>query len=350
MPIRSFVMYSAADVGVTAANYSSTTMTTGSSFTASATAAANGVTVNDTDSQNNLFNDGTPANGFATPVNQLLSGTVDGTTFTNVTSNPENEYQVTDSSGNVVGFIYDMYPTNGKSFTLLQGFVSTFALVPGEAYTVVRTNGLPSPNYNTFLTCFVRGTLIETNKGPVAIENLTHGDMVKTISNGYQPIRWKGHTTVQGIGKFAPIRICAGVLGNTRDLLVSRQHRMVVSSKITDRMFDGDVLVSAIKLTELPGIFIDESVGDVEYLHLLFDKHEIIFAEGALSESLHTGPEALKGIPAEAKAEIFDLFPELQRANHDPQPALLIPSLKQQKQLVARHLANKKQLVENRPT
>ena len=126
-----------------------------------------------------------------------------------------------------------------------------------------------------------------------------------------------------------------------RDLLVSRQHRMLVRSKITERMFGkAEVLIPAIKLIELPGIFIDESVDSVEYYHLLFDRHEIIYAEGAPTESLFTGPEALKSLSQEAREEILTIFPEITELSYKPEPACFVPPGKQQKRLIARHLKN----------
>lgn len=84
--------------------------------------------------------------------------------------------------------------------------------------------------------------------------------------------------------------------------MVSRQHRMLVRSKVAERMFGRpDALVSAIKLTALPGIYVDDQVEEVEYFHILFDQHEIVWAEGAPSESMFAGPEALKSIPAVAR-------------------------------------------------
>ena len=49
----------------------------------------------------------------------------------------------------------------------------------------------------------------------------------------------------------------------------------------------------------------------IAYHHLLFDRHEIIFAEGAAVESLHPGKEAMGALSAASRAEILALFPDL---------------------------------------
>ncbi|KEJ90393.1 hemolysin-type calcium-binding region [Sulfitobacter donghicola DSW-25 = KCTC 12864 = JCM 14565] len=201
------------------------------------------------------------------------------------------------------------------------------------------------------MLCFTRGALIETVKGQCEVERLKVGDKIRVASGGCKKIRWISSSKVNGRTlerqpKLRPVRICAGALGNglpERDLLVSRQHRMLVQSKVAERMFGTtEALVAAIRLTALPGIYVDEQIEDVEYFHILFDHHEIIWAEGAPSESLFTGPEALKSIPPEARIEVETLFPELCALEYQAAPAALIPSGKAQKQLVARHLKNAK--------
>jgi hypothetical protein len=117
-------------------------------------------------------------------------------------------------------------------------------------------------------------------------------------------------------------------------------------SPISQGMFGTqDCLIAAIKLTDLPGIAIDTYCGDVTYIHLLFDQHEVITADGAPCESLHTGPEAIKSIPAAARSELFAIFPELM-AKSCPRPlAALCPENRQQRQFVSRHKKNKKRLL-----
>ncbi len=206
----------------------------------------------------------------------------------------------------------------------------------------------------TGFPCFVQGTRIATGKGAIRVQRLQVGDMIPTKSNGPRKIRWIGRRRfdaedLRRTPKLRPIRIMAGALGNgmpERDLLVSRQHRMLVQSRIAEHMFGApEVLIPAIRLIKLPGIFIDEAAQSVEYFHLLFDRHEVIFAEGAPTESLYTGPEALRSISPDAREEILTIFPEVADQDYTPQPARLIPRRKQQKHLIARHLKNNKPLL-----
>lgn len=201
------------------------------------------------------------------------------------------------------------------------------------------------------VVCFANGTLIATKAGKIPVEELQVGDLVMTLGGDFKPIRWIGSRKVRlrpesAADTLRPIRIMAGALGHglpSRDMLVSRQHRMLVSSKIATRMFQSpNVLIAAIKLTELPGIFIDQDVTEVTYFHFLFDQHEVVFAEDAPAESLFTGKEAMKHIPPAAREEIFALFPQLRQHDTVGEPAFTTPAGHLQKKLVARHLKNEK--------
>ena len=200
------------------------------------------------------------------------------------------------------------------------------------------------------ITCFTTGTLIQTRTSFQAIEDIEIGDVIET-SLGQSPVLWIGRRKISAQAlahnpKLRPIRILAGALGKglpKRDLLVSRQHRILVQSKISERMFGKpEVLISAIRLIALSGVFIDESVTEVEYFHLLFDQHRIIFAEGSPTESMYTGPEALKNLSKVSREEILKIFPEVAKLDYAPTPARFIPNGKQQNKFVARHLKNNK--------
>lgn len=197
----------------------------------------------------------------------------------------------------------------------------------------------------TNVICFTRGTMIKTIEGEKAVETLEQGDLVWTQDRGYQAIRWIGARAVstkvlEEFENIRPIRIQAGALGGglpKADLLVSPQHRMFLNSLIAERVSgQKEVLASARHLVQVQGIDIDTSCEPIEYWHFMFDQHEIVEANGSLSESLFTGPEALKAVPAEAREEILTLFPELQDATFSPEPARPLMSGR-----VARKLANR---------
>lgn len=202
--------------------------------------------------------------------------------------------------------------------------------------------------------CFVRGTMIATPRGEVRIEDLTADDLVITVDHGPQPIRWIGSSKVsasrlQAAENLRPIRIRAGALGANHpatDLTVSPQHRILVKSRIAEKMFgEIEVLVAAKQLLQVEGVDIVNDMAEVEYFHMLFDRHEIVIANGAEAESLYTGPEALKSVTEEAREEIFALFPELMDRDYTPTAARVLVSGRQARKLAVRHIANKKPLV-----
>lgn len=205
-----------------------------------------------------------------------------------------------------------------------------------------------TPNSGT-IPCLTNGTLVQTQHGTMLFEELRAGMKLETMDGAFKPLRKllsKSVTAKQmrANPKLYPIRICAHALGNglpKRDLLVSRQHRMLVESRIVKRMFgQGGVLIPAVKLLALPGVYIDRSLESVAYFHLLLDAHEVIYAEGAPTESLLLGAETLRALSGDVLEEIRTLFPETLCTASDQSTARLIPRNKQQKNLIARHAKN----------
>jgi len=161
------------------------------------------------------------------------------------------------------------------------------------------------------IVCFTRGTMIETDVGEVAIEDLAVGDMVQTKDNSLQELRWIGSRKVPAKDSLAPIMIKAGAMANDRDLLVSPQHRMVVEGWKPELLFgEREVLAAAKHLVNNDTIYV-QSGGMVEYFHMLFDTHEIVFANGAASESFHPGEVGMSALTDDARDEIYTIFPEL---------------------------------------
>lgn len=244
----------------------------------------------------------------------------------------------------------------------LAGYITSEPLVAGVNYSYSTSNVTPfnapdttDPTALVDVPCFTRGTLIETDAGPTVVERLKVGDLVKTAEHGLQRIHWIGASRVtaaqlEASPNLYPIRISRHALGQgipSRDLLVSRQHRMMVSSKIVQRMFKTDaVLVAACKLTDVAGIYVDRDVDSVDYFHLLLERHDVIFAEGAPTESFFTGKQALEAIGPEARKELSKVLIDLSLKGGEIAPALPIPAGKLQKNLIARHVKNNQYLLQ----
>lgn len=164
---------------------------------------------------------------------------------------------------------------------------------------------------NVNLACFVRGSRILTKRGEVAVEDLAAGDMVHTMDNGVQPVRHVMSRCVSAKGQFAPIVIRKGALGNTRGLSVSPQHRMLITGWQAEMMFgEGEVLVAAKHLVNGDTIY-QQRGNDVTYFHIVFDRHEIIYAEGIASESFLVTAESVQQQEQATYDELIALFPAL---------------------------------------
>lgn len=234
------------------------------------------------------------------------------------------KYTFTGSDGSS-GTVYFLATNSANNYGPLM--VSNTPLDPGVTYTFGTFNTDGAVAYSSLVTCFAAGTRIETERGLVAVEDIRPGDRVSTLDEGLQPVRWVGRRQL-GPGdlaansKLRPVRIAAGALGHgrpARDLLVSPQHRVLVRARVVERMFAApEVLLPAIKLVEMPGIAVAGDVAEVTYFHLLFDRHQIVFSEGAETESLFLGAQSLRALGADLREEIATLFPEVMQPGFVP--------------------------------
>lgn len=179
-------------------------------------------------------------------------------------------------------------------------------------YTVTDGNNTDVGFVNaTSVPCFVKGTLISTPDGDVPVESLTEGDLVHTQDEGPQPLRWIGTRTVAAIEQYAPILIRAGTFGQHGDVMVSPLHRVLIRDSLAELLFgDREVLVAAKDLVNDRSVTRREG-GSVTYVHLMFDKHQVVFSEGLATESFLPGPQTTKSFEREIVEEICSIFPEL---------------------------------------
>lgn len=112
-----------------------------------------------------------------------------------------------------------------------------------------------------------------------------------------------------------PVQISRGALGPglpNRDMMVSPQHRMLIEGAQPEMLFgEPEVLVAATHLCGRAGVSQVLARG-ITYIHLMFDQHEIVNADGCWTESFQPGGAVLDGMAEAQRDELLELFPELQ--------------------------------------
>ncbi|MBZ8117455.1 Hint domain-containing protein [Roseovarius sp. LXJ103] len=180
-------------------------------------------------------------------------------------------------------------------------------------YTVENDAGVSDTGFVLVdsVPCFVAGTHVQTPDGPRAVETLVPGDLVMTRDEGAQPLRWIGERRVEAKGGFAPIHIAANTFGRHGDLFLSPLHRVLIRDSLAELLFgEAEVLVCARDLVNDLSVRRVEG-GEVDYVHILFDRHQVVFSEGLETESFLPGPQTHNSFEAEIVAEICALFPEI---------------------------------------
>ncbi len=168
--------------------------------------------------------------------------------------------------------------------------------------------------------CFTPGTMMRTENGLMRVEDIEQGTKVQTKDNGCQEVLWTGSRRVTGARLYAmphlsPIRLRAGSLDNDvpdAGLLVSPDHRLMVKGARARALFNTDeVLVTARDLINDQSIYVDRSLREVRYIHMLLPSHEVVFANGVESESFHPASAGLDHLEDGERARLFEQVPEI---------------------------------------
>ncbi|WP_170558562.1 Hint domain-containing protein [Ruegeria atlantica] len=205
--------------------------------------------------------------------------------------------------------------------------------IPPNTQLTVRigaTTGQPGAGNNAILNvtvdlpagtvpCFVKGTLIETEKGPRPVEELSVGDRVRVSSGELLPVKWIGKKTMsaealQRNPRLRPVCIQKGAIGDglpDRDLYVSPQHRIVLEGWRAELLFgEPRVFSAAVHLVNDKTIRQVRSDEAVTYFHIACDRHAILMSHGLPTESLFLGDMALLSFDREDINELRMLFPD----------------------------------------
>lgn len=202
--------------------------------------------------------------------------------------------------------------------------VTSGNVAPGDTIsdTGFVASNAPDTGYNTLpsFVCFTAGSMILTPSGQRLIDTLRPGDPVIVADGTARALRWIGRRrlSAQELRRqphLRPVQIRAGSLSAnspSHDLLVSPQHRIAVSCPQMELMYSEQAMLAPAK-----GLIDGQSVVQltpdqgVEYIHILFDRHELVNVNGCWSESFYPGACSLCAMAPATQRELFTLFPEL---------------------------------------
>ncbi|WP_166416845.1 Hint domain-containing protein [Cochlodiniinecator piscidefendens] len=233
------------------------------------------------------------------------------------------------------GFRVDILDSSGSALASQSYFPSQNSLTgrsldvsfpSGGTYTLRFTELGPDNSLGaivdniSMLVCFTAGTLVDTDQGPKDVSMIRLGDRVLTLDDGFQSVKWCQSRTISAPmlnadPKLRPIVFQPGALGEnmpSHPLKVSPQHRMLITGWRAELLLgDSEVLVAAHRLTNDSTIRPASTDETVTYVHFMFDRHQIVKANGAWSESFFPSETSLQGVHNDAREEIYTLFPEL---------------------------------------
>jgi hypothetical protein len=225
------------------------------------------------------------------------------------------------SSENIAIDILQM--TNGDLFMPAWDSYTQFGTKPVESISLNsveydRWGGLEQSSYDSVqFVCFANGTQICTSGGEAPVESLGVGDLVVTRDHGLQPIQWLRHDLqpLQDVCEHErPVLIRTGALGPgipSEDLIVSPNHRILVGgSRQLQDLFRTEAFAPAKSLTSLRGIRHMKGKRHITWVHFACDRHEVVTANGCLSESLLLGPMVQNGLTAMQRRALTEIFGE----------------------------------------
>ena len=173
--------------------------------------------------------------------------------------------------------------------------------------------------------CFTKGTKILTPDGPRLVEDLGEGDKLQTKDNGGQDILWIGQRRMTGARLHAmphlrPVRIKTGALCEgepDEDLLVSPDHRLLVRGAAATVLFNTpEVLVAAKDLVNDQNVLVEHGLREVTYIHMMLDRHQVVWANGVETESFHPANASLNEVEDGQRKRLFEVMPELEQDPH----------------------------------
>lgn len=179
------------------------------------------------------------------------------------------------------------------------------------------------PAFEQAFAGFARGTVLASDRGPVAVEDLWPGDRLKVAPHRWETLLWRGSTMVvpdgarglQDPAMTRLTRVAADALGIARpaqDVLLGPHGRVAHRGPGVRALTGRDAaFVPAADLVDGEGVAAVAPQAPVQVFHLGLAGHERLLAAGLEVESCHPGPLHALGLRGELLDLYLSCFPHL---------------------------------------
>jgi len=177
------------------------------------------------------------------------------------------------------------------------------------------------PLFENAFSAFTRGSMIETETGPIAVEDLLPGDRIVTRDGAAQTLMWKGSTQIvpgrpDAKGRYHPlVRFMTdsfGMQAPMSDVLAGPSARILKTPGHLRALAGQNPLLTPVE-EFVDGINVIETAPPtaVQLFHLCLERHAVIRVAGLEFETYHPGENALRMVSPALREVFLQLFPHI---------------------------------------
>lgn len=194
------------------------------------------------------------------------------------------------------------------------------SLLPDNSLAEVVKRAPAHPLFEGAFCALARGTIMATEDGPVAVEDLLPGTRIETRDAGYQTLLWIGTITLlpnqqPGQTPARLFRIPVDSFGPARpmpDLMLAPHARLLHrNERLRELVQDDSALTPITAFEDGQSVIRVAPASPVSTYHLAFKDHHILRANGLEIESYHPGNDLVNRIGGDGLRLFMSFFPHI---------------------------------------
>ena len=205
------------------------------------------------------------------------------------------------------------------------------ALLPNGNIAETRHVAPALPIFEDAFCAFSRGSILETDTGPIAIEDLLPGDKVVDIDGDAQPVLWKGRTTLNPGSAHSQrhnlrlTRLMADSFGMQRpaSCMIAGPAARLLHTPMHLRAIAGNnrILTPVQEFEDGMNVIETAPPMPVELFHICLPRHAVIRIGGLEFETFHPGINAARNISHAMRSLFLNLFAHIEQLSDFGVPA-----------------------------